>query len=107
MELEMMKKHHGIGMQQDYKFLLSLDDQDEPSDIIASTSTPPTLLITPQQSTSSSSTSSSEGPRGMRSFRDIYDETEELSPCFNNLTLFCLFDDSEPFSFEETSQNYK
>ncbi|KAA0066128.1 copia protein [Cucumis melo var. makuwa] len=57
---------------EDYKFLLFPDDHDEPSDI-ASPSTPLPSLITPQQSTSSSA-SSSEGPRGMRSLRDIYDE---------------------------------
>ncbi|KAL4032604.1 hypothetical protein IC575_005684 [Cucumis melo] len=88
---------------EDYKFLFFLDDRDEPSDIAS----PPTSPITPQQSTSSSSASSSEVPRGMRSLRDIYDETEELSQSFNNLTLFCLFGDSEPLNFEEASQNDK
>ena len=88
------------------QILVFPDDHDEPSDI-ASPSTPPTSPITPQQSTSSSSASSSEGPRGMRSLRDIYDETEELSQSFNNLTLFCLFGDSEPLNFEEASQNDK
>ncbi|KAA0032406.1 copia-type polyprotein [Cucumis melo var. makuwa] len=53
-----------------YKFLLFLDDRDEPSDI-ASPSTLLTSPITPQQSTSSSSASSNEGPHGMRSLRDI------------------------------------
>ncbi|KAA0056914.1 Retrovirus-related Pol polyprotein from transposon TNT 1-94 [Cucumis melo var. makuwa] len=88
---------------EDYKFLCFPDEHDEPSDIAS----PPTSPITPQQSTSSSSASSSEGPRGMRSLQDIYDETEELSQSFNNLTLFCLFGDSEPLNFEEASQNDK
>ncbi|TYK12007.1 copia protein [Cucumis melo var. makuwa] len=88
---------------EDYKFLCFPDEHDEPSDIAS----PPTSPITPQQSTSSSSASSSEGPRGMRSLQDIYDETEELSQSFNNLTLFCLFADSEPLNFEEASQNDK
>ncbi|TYK18362.1 Retrovirus-related Pol polyprotein from transposon TNT 1-94 [Cucumis melo var. makuwa] len=88
---------------EDYKFLFFPDERDEPSDIAS----PPTSPITPQQSTSSSSASSSEGPRGMRSLQDIYDETEELSQSFNNLTLFCLFADSEPLNFEEASQNDK
>ncbi|KAL0554273.1 hypothetical protein IC582_008190 [Cucumis melo] len=88
---------------EDYKFLFFTDDHDEPSDIAS----PPTSPITPQQSTSSSSASSSEGPRGMRSLRDIYDKTEELSQSFDNLTLFCLFSDSEPLNFEEASQNDK
>ncbi|KAL0537088.1 hypothetical protein IC582_026058 [Cucumis melo] len=88
---------------EDYKFLFFPDERDEPSDIAS----PPTSPITPQQSTSSSSASSSEGPRGMRSLQDIYDETEELSQSFNNLTLFCLFGDSEPLNFEEASQNDK
>ncbi|TYK18672.1 Retrovirus-related Pol polyprotein from transposon TNT 1-94 [Cucumis melo var. makuwa] len=88
---------------EDYKFLCFPDERDEPSDIAS----PPTSPITPQQSTSSSSASSSEGPRGMRSLQDIYDETEELSQSFNNLTLFCLFADSEPLNFEEASQNDK
>ncbi|KAL0540755.1 hypothetical protein IC582_020769 [Cucumis melo] len=88
---------------EDYKFLFFPDDRDEPSDIAS----PPTSSITLQQSTSSSSSSSSEEPRGMRSLRDIYDETEELNQSFNNLTLFCLFGDSEPLNFEETSQNDK
>ncbi|KAL4025508.1 hypothetical protein IC575_013909 [Cucumis melo] len=43
----------------------------------------------------------------MRSLRDIYDETKELSQSFNNLTLFCLFGDSEPLNFEEALQNDK
>ncbi|KAL0545154.1 hypothetical protein IC582_020300 [Cucumis melo] len=43
----------------------------------------------------------------MRSLQDIYDETEELSQSFNNLTLFCLFGDSEPLNFEEALQNDK
>ncbi|KAA0032700.1 T26F17.17 [Cucumis melo var. makuwa] len=90
----------------DYKFLFFPNDHDKPSDI-ASPSTPPTMPITPQQSTSSPFASSSEVPRGMRSLRDIYDETEELSQTFNNLTLFLLFDDSEPLNFEEASQNDK
>ena len=47
----------------------------------------------------------SERPRGMRSLRDIYDETEELSQIFNDLTLFCLFGDSEPLNFEEALQD--
>ncbi|KAA0056495.1 copia protein [Cucumis melo var. makuwa] len=89
--------------QEDYKFLFFPDERDEPSDIAS----PPTSPISPQQSTSSSPASSSEGPRGMRSLRDIYDETEELSQSFNNLTLFCLFGDSEPLNFEEASQNDK
>ncbi|KAA0045581.1 copia-type polyprotein [Cucumis melo var. makuwa] len=89
---------------EDYKFLLFPDDHDEPSDI-ASPSTPPISPITPQQNTLSSisSASSSEGPRGMKSLRDIYDETEELSQSFNNLTPFCLFDDSKLLNFEEAS----
>ncbi|KAL4017192.1 hypothetical protein IC575_024868 [Cucumis melo] len=88
---------------EDYKFLFFPDERDEPIDIAS----PPTSPITPKQSTSSSSASSSEGPRGMRSLQDIYDETEELSQSFNNLTLFCLFGDSEPLNFEEASQNDK
>ncbi|KAL4016313.1 hypothetical protein IC575_023961 [Cucumis melo] len=88
---------------EDYKILFFPEDRDEPSDIAS----PPTSPITPQQSTSSSSASSSEGPCGMRSLRDIYDETEELSQSFNNLTLFCLFGDNEPLNFEEASQNDK
>ncbi|TYJ97307.1 Retrovirus-related Pol polyprotein from transposon TNT 1-94 [Cucumis melo var. makuwa] len=88
---------------EDYKFLFFPDERDEPSDIAS----PPTSPITPQQSTSSSSASSSEGPCGMRSLRDIYDETEELSQSFNNLTLFCLFGDSELLNFEEALQNDK
>ncbi|KAL0541702.1 hypothetical protein IC582_021757 [Cucumis melo] len=100
-----MKKHHGIGMmnQKITNFCFFPDERDEPSDIAS----PPTSPITPQQSTSSPSISSSEGPRGMRSLRDIYDKTEELSQSFNNLTLFCLFGDSEPLNFEEASQNDK
>ncbi|KAA0041958.1 keratin, type I cytoskeletal 10-like [Cucumis melo var. makuwa] len=89
-----------------YKFFLFCDNHDEPSDI-ASPSTPPTSPITPQQSTSSSSESSSEGPRDIRSLQEIYDETEELSQSFNNLSLFCLSGDSEPLNFEEVSQNDK
>ncbi|KAA0054745.1 copia protein [Cucumis melo var. makuwa] len=90
----------------DYKFLHFPDNHDELSDI-DSPSTLPTSPITPQQSTSSSSASSSEGPLGMRSLRDIYNETEELSQSFNNLTLFCLFGDSKPLNFEEALQNDK
>ncbi|KAL0544873.1 hypothetical protein IC582_020003 [Cucumis melo] len=88
---------------EDYKFLFFPDERDEPSDIAS----PPTSPISPQQSTSSSFASSSEGPRGMRILRDIYNETEELSQSFNNLTLFCLFGDSEPLNFEEALKNDK
>ncbi|KAL0550376.1 hypothetical protein IC582_014885 [Cucumis melo] len=88
---------------EDYQFLFFPDERDEPNDIAS----PPTSPISPQQSTSSSSASSSEGPRGMKSLRDIYDETEELSQSFNNLTLFCLFGDSEPLNFEEALKNDK
>ena len=42
-----------------------------------------------------------------RSLRDMYDVTEVLSQRFNNLTLFCLFGDSEPLNVEEALQNDK
>ncbi|TYK02784.1 Retrovirus-related Pol polyprotein from transposon TNT 1-94 [Cucumis melo var. makuwa] len=102
----LMKKHRGIEMTNQKTTIAFSDDHDEPSDI-ASPSTPPTSSITPQQNTPSSSASSSEEPRDMRSLQDIYDETKELSQSFNNLTLFCLFGDSEFLNFQEALQNDK
>ena len=65
--------------------------------------TPPPSPITSEASSSSDEGSSSEGPRGMRNLEEIYSETDVI----NNASLFCLFTDCEPLSFEEATKNKK
>ena len=41
----------------------------------------------------------------MKSLQEIYDATEEVTPRISDLTLFCLFFDSEPIRFAEVAQD--
>ena len=41
----------------------------------------------------------------MKSLQEIYDATEEVTPRISDLTLFCLFSDSEPIGFAEAAQD--
>ena len=97
--------------QEDYDFFPFFEEEEEPNEImelpIYSPPPSPPSPTNVQASPSSSEASSSERPPHMRSLRDIYEETEEVTQRFSDLTLFCLFADCDPIGYEKAAQDKK
>lgn len=97
-----------ISQDESYNFLPLFDeslvvDQLQTKDVSTTSASQTSLRATQIDQAVSSSPSSSDRPPHMRSVAEIYEETEEV----NDSTLFFLFVDAEPISFEDVVQDEK
>ncbi|KAL0451614.1 UNVERIFIED_CONTAM: Retrovirus-related Pol polyprotein from transposon TNT 1-94 [Sesamum latifolium] len=60
----------------------------------------------PPQNIQADEASSSEGPRGFRRLRELYDVTEEVTN-LSGFTQFCLFAETEPVDFNDAARDEK
>ncbi|GKV12661.1 hypothetical protein SLEP1_g23784 [Rubroshorea leprosula] len=89
--------------EENYEFLPSFakeDDEEERQKIITPPASPSRGEISPSEG------SSSEGPLRTRRLSDIYRETEEIEET-SDVTLFCLFADTESINFNEAAKDKK
>ncbi|CAH9068200.1 unnamed protein product, partial [Cuscuta europaea] len=85
-----------IGDKEDYSLLPPMEYEEEVEENHENTTPPPSPT---QAQASSPSSDEREIPR-MRSIEELYEVTQNLNSN-DELTLFCLFGDCEPLSFQE------
>ncbi|KAL0443713.1 UNVERIFIED_CONTAM: Retrovirus-related Pol polyprotein from transposon TNT 1-94 [Sesamum latifolium] len=76
---------------------------DEEEDMVQPITPPSTP---PPQNIQADEASSSEGPRGFRRLRELYDVTEEVTN-LSGFTQFCLFAETEPVDFNDAARDEK
>ncbi|KAK4430807.1 hypothetical protein Salat_0842400 [Sesamum alatum] len=76
------------------------DDEEDVAQPVTPPSTPPPQNIQVDEA------SSSEGPRGFRGLRELYDVTEEVTN-LSGFTQFCLFAETEPVDFDDVARDEK
>ncbi|CAH9069840.1 unnamed protein product [Cuscuta europaea] len=91
-----------IGDKEDYSLLPPMEYEEEVEENHENTTPPPSPT---QAQASSPSSDEREIPR-MRSIEELYGVTQNLNSN-DELTLFCLFGDCEPLSFQEATRNKK